>query len=102
MKNLILALAIILAGCSIGNGQEWIPMVVNSTGYVPYQYSVTNYYTEWKPVNIPVIRYFPIQPQQYVQPVIFIQPQPRYLCWWHQRPYYYVYPNVYQYSPARY
>lgn len=101
MKNLLLALAIILAGYSTGNCQEWMPMMVNSTGYVPYTYSVTNYYTEWKPVNIPVVRYFPIQPQPLVQPVIFVQPR-NCLCWWNHRPYYYVYPNIYQYVPARY
>lgn len=100
MKSLLFVL-VLLMYCSVSYSQEWVPMVVNITGYVPYTYSVTNYYTEWKPVNIPVVRYFPIQPQPLVQPVIFVQPRSC-LFWWNHRPYYYVYPNIYQYFPARY
>jgi hypothetical protein len=104
MKNVCVVLAIFLSSCSIANCQDWIPMVVNTTGYVSYQYSVTNYYTDWRPINIPVVRYYPVQPQPVVQPIIFVQPRSP-LCWWNHRPYYYIYPNVYNYvpySPYRY
>lgn len=95
MKTLFYIL--IFCMCSSASyAQEWMPMVVNTVEYVPYNYSVTNYYTEWRPVNIPVIRYYNVQPHQ----VFFVKPK-EYLYSWY-RPYYYVYPNIYQYVPARY
>ena len=111
MKNLCLSLSLVFClCCSSVSAQSpvvaeggWIPMVTNTTAFVPYNYSVTNYYTGWRRVDFPLVEYYQIrQEPTYAPSVYFVQP--RGSCfWWNNRPYYMVYPNsVYQYVPARY
>lgn len=77
--------------------QAWVPMVVNNTQYVPYNYSVTNYYTTMVPVSVPNVQYYqaPLyQPVSVVNPYVQVY---RPFCNW-QRPVYY----NYQQYPYRY
>jgi len=77
--------------------QGWVPMVVNNTQYVPYNYSVTNYYTTMVPFNVPTVQYYqaPLyQPVSVVNPYVQVY---RPFCNW-QRPVYY----NYQQYPYRY
>lgn len=103
MKNLWLILVVLYMSCVTAYAQEWIPMVSNTTAFVPYNYSITNYYTEWRRVDVPLVKYYQIrQEPMYAPTVYFVQPGGS-CFWWNNRPYYIVYPNnVYQYVPAKY
>jgi hypothetical protein len=72
--------------------QSWVPMVVNTTQYVPYNYTVTNYYTTMVPVSVPTVQYVqvPIVSVPYVQSYVPF-------CRHYRSPYY-----NYQYYPYRY
>ena len=72
--------------------QGWVPVVINTTQYVPY-----NYYTTMVPVNVPTIQYV-VAPTYYYAPLV----QPSYyvyrpFCHSWNRPVY-----NYQYFPYRY
>lgn len=77
--------------------QAWIPMVVNTTQYVPYNYYVTNYYTTMVPVNIPNVQYYQAPLYRPVSEVTPYVQTYRPFCNWH-RPVYY----IYQHYPYRY
>ncbi len=103
MKNLLCSLTLLFMMGNLASAQYpvvtqgWVPMVVNNTQYVPYNYSVTNYYTTMVPVNVPTIQYV-ATPTYYYAPVV----QPYYygyrpFCHNWNRPVY-----NYQYFPYRY
>lgn len=71
MKNFIYCLVLVLCFADCGYAQNiipyqqqvsqaWVPVVVNTINYVPYNYSVTNYYSAMVPVNVPVIQYYTV------------------------------------------
>jgi len=103
MKNLLCSLMLLFMLANLASAQYpvvtqgWVPMVVNNTQYVPYNYSVTNYYTTMVPFNVPTVQYYqaPLyQPVSVVNPYVQVY---RPFCNW-QRPVYY----NYQQYPYRY
>jgi|688.fasta_scaffold969293_1 hypothetical protein len=103
MKTLLCSLAMLFMLANLASAQypvvtqAWVPMVVNSTQYVPYNYSVTNYYTTMVPVNVPTVQYY--QAPLYA-PVSVVTPYVqtyRPFCNWHKPAYY-----NYGYYPYRY
>jgi len=75
MKTLLCSLFCFLILTSIVNAQypivyqAVVPVVVNTTQYVPYNYAVTNYYTAMVPVSVPTVQYIqvPVVIAPYVQ-----------------------------------
>jgi hypothetical protein len=104
MKNLLSSLMLLFILGNLASAQypvvtqAWIPMVVNTTQYVPYNYAVTNYYVSMVPVNVPTVQYY--QAPLY-RPVSAVTPYAQTYfpsCYWNRpAPYGYQY-----YSPYRY
>jgi hypothetical protein len=75
MKTLLYSLAVLVMMTNLASAQypvvsqAWVPMVVNTTQYVPYNYSVTNYYTTMVPVSVPSVQYYQT-PLYYPIPVV--------------------------------
>jgi hypothetical protein len=103
MKNLLCSLMLLFMLANLASAQypvvtqAWVPMMVNTTQYVPYNYAVTNYYTTMVPVNVPTVQYY--QAPLY-RPVSEVTPYAQTYfpsCRWNRPTYY-----NYQYYPYRY